>query len=306
MAIGEDDVSRRLYKLRFKNLESGDYFPETIANTQSGSYAWAADNKTVFYIKKDTVTLLGYQVWRHELGNDPSKDVLIYEEKDNRHYIAVERSKSKKFLFISSELIKEQSETRFLDASNPTGNFTVFYPRTMGLVYDIDHYKDKFYIRTNLDAPNFRLMESPLDKTSKENWKEVIAYRPDVYLGSFSLFSDHMVLTERKEGLINIRIISQKDKSEHYIKFDETAYDAFLNVNPDFNTNVLRFSYESMITPASVYDYNMDTKERQLKKQQEILGGYNKDEYATGDFVSARDGQCLYPLLQKRNAKKWK
>jgi len=291
MAIGEDNVSRRLYKLRVKNLETGEYFPETIANTQGGSYAWAADNKTVFYIKKDTVTLLGYQVWRHELGNDPSKDVLIYEEKDNRHYIAVERSKSKKFVLINSELIKEQSETRFLDASNPTGNFTVFYPRTMGLVYDIDHYKDKFYIRTNLDAPNFRLMESPLDKTSKENWKEVIAHRPDVYLGSFSLFRDHLVLTERKEGLINIRIISQKDKSEHYIKFDEPAYDAFLNVNPDFNTNVLRFSYESMITPASVYDYNMDTKERQLKKQQEILGGYNKDKYATERFfVSARDG----------------
>src|SRR5688572_29536582 len=291
MAIGEDDVSRRLYKLRFKNLETGEYFPEIISNTQGGSYAWAADNKTLFYIKKDTITLLGYQVWRHELGTNPSGDVLIYEEKDNRHYIGVERSKSKKFIFIGSELIKEQSEARFLDAFNPTGTFSVFHSRTMGLVYSVDHYNDKFYIRTDLDAPNFRLMDCPLDKTSKENWKEVIAHRPDVFLGSFSLFKDHMVISERKEGLINIRVIHQEDKSEHYIKFDEPAYDASLNINPDFNTNLLRFSYESMITPSSIYDYNMDTKEKLLRKQQEILGGYNKEEYATGRFfVPARDG----------------
>ena len=291
IAIGEDDVSRRLYTLRFKNLETGEYFPEKISNTQGGSYAWAADNKTVFYIRKDTVTLLGFQVWRHTLGTDSAKDVLIYEEKDNRHYINVARSKSRKFIFINSVLIKEQSETRFLDASNPGGTFTLFYPRTMHLVYDVDHYNDKFYIRTNLDATNFRLMECPLDKTSKESWKEVIAHRPEVYLESFTLFKDHLVLSERKEGLMNIRVINQKDNSEHYLSFDEPAYDASLNVNPDFNTNVLRFSYESMITPSSIYDYNMDTKEKQLKKQREILGGYKKEDYATERFfVPARDG----------------
>ena len=291
IAIGEDDVSRRLYKLRLKNLETDEYFPETILNTQGGAYAWAADNKTLFYIRKDTVTLLGYQVWRHTLGTDPSQDVLIFEEKDNRHYINVERSKSKKFIFINSVLIKEQSETMFLEASNPGGTFTLFHPRTMHLVYDVDHYKDKFYIRTNLDAPNFRLTECPLDKTSKENWKEVISHRPDVYLESFTLFKDHMAISERKEGLMNIRVINQKNKSEHYLGFEEPAYDASLNVNPDFNTNILRFSYESMVTPASIYDYDMDTKEKQLKKQQEILGGYNKDEYATERFfVSAKDG----------------
>lgn len=291
LAIGEDDVSRRLYKLRFKNLETGEYFPETILNTQGGSYSWAADNKTVFYIKKDIITLLGYQVWRHELGTDPSKDILIYEEKDNRHYISVSRTRSKKYILINSELSEQQSEARFLDASDPGGTFTVFYPRTMGLVYDVDHYNDKFYIRTNLDAPNFRLMECPLNKTSKENWQELIAHRPDVYLASFSLFKDHLVLSERKEGLMNLRIINQKNKAEHYIQFDEPAYDAAVNVNPDFNTTLLRFSYESMITPASIYDYNMDTKARELKKQQEIVGGYNKEEYITErSFATARDG----------------
>ncbi|MGZ8559459.1 MAG: oligopeptidase B, partial [Chitinophagaceae bacterium] len=196
LAIGEDDVSRRLYKLRFKNLETGEYFPETILNTEGGAYAWAADNKTVFYIKKDLVTLLGYQVWRHELGSDPSNDFLIYEEKDNRHYINVARTRSKKYILINSELNEQESETHFLNAADPSGTFTVFYPRTMGLLYDIDHYNDKFYIRTNLDAKNFRLMECPLDKTSKGNWKEVIAHRPDVYLASFSLFKGHLVLSE--------------------------------------------------------------------------------------------------------------
>lgn len=292
LAIGEDDISRRLYKLRFKNLQTGEYFPETIINTQGGSYAWAADNKTVFYIKKDVTTLLGYQVWRHELGNDPSKDILIYEEKDNRHYINVGKTKSKKYILINSELSEQQSEVRFLDTSTPAGTFTVFYPRTMGLVYDVAHYNDKFYIRTNLDAQNFRLMECPLDKTSKENWKEVIAHRPDVLLESFSIFKDHLVLSERKEGLMNLRIINQKDKSDHYIQFDEPAYMANINVNPDFNTNLLRFSYQSMITPASIYDYNMDTKARELKKQQEILGGYTKEEYTTErSFATARDGK---------------
>ncbi len=292
LAIGEDDVSRRLYKLRFKNLKTGDYFPETILNTQGGSYAWASDNKTVFYIKKDITTLLGYQVWRHELGTDPSKDVLIYEEKDNRHYINVGKTKSKKYILINSELSEQQSEARFLDASAPTGTFSIFYPRTMGLVYDIAHYNDKFYIRTNLDALNFRLMECPLDKTSKENWKEVIPHRSDVLLESFSIFKDHLVLSERKEGLMNLRIINQKDKSDHYIQFDEPAYRAGIDINPDFNTNLLRFSYQSMITPASIYDYNMNTKTRELKKQQEILGGYNKEEYTTErSFAIARDGK---------------
>lgn len=291
LAIGEDDVSRRLYKLRFKNLQTDEYFPETIINTQGGAYAWAADNKTIFYIKKDIVTLLGYQVWRHALGTDPSKDVLIYEEKDNRHYLNLSRTKSKKFILIGSELSEQQSENRFLDAANPTGIFTVFYPRTMGLVYDIDHYNDKFYVRTNLDAQNFRLMECPLDKTVKENWKEVISHRPDVYLASFSIFKDHLVVSERKAGLMNLRVINQKDKSEHYIQFDEPAYDAAVNINPDFNTNILRFSYQSLVTPPSIYDYNMDAKTRELKKQQEILGGYKKEDYATERiFATARDG----------------
>ena len=309
MAIGEDDVSRRLYKLRIKNLATGEFFPETITNTEGGDYAWAADNKTLFYILKDVNTLLGYQVLRHEAGTDPSKDVKVYEEKDNRHYLSLHRTKSKKFIIIYSELSEQQSEHHFLDAAHPKGEFRIFQPRTMGLVYDIDHYNDKFYIRTNLDAPNFRLMECPLDKTAKENWKEVIPHRKDVYLAGLALFKDHLVLSERREGLLNIHVIDQKDKSEHDVKFDDPAYYANLDKNPEFSTNVLRFNYTSLVTPNSVFDYNMDTKEKELKKQQEVVGGYDKSNYVSERFfATARDGakipvSVVYKKGTEKNSK---
>ncbi len=305
-AVGEDDVSRRLYKLRIKNLRTGEYLPETITNTEGGSYAWAADNKTLFYIKKDMQTLLGFQVWRHEAGTDPAADVKVYEEKDNRHYIGVGRTKSKKYIMIYSELSEQQSEQRFLDASRPTGTFTLMQPRTMGLVYNADHYNDKFYIRTNLDAENFRLMESALDKPGKENWKEVIPHRADVFLAGVMLFKDHLVVSERKEGLLQVRIIDQKDKSEHYVKFDEPAYFAGVAANPDFNTNILRFTYTSLITPNSTFDYNMDTEKKELKKQQEIVGGYDKNNYVTErSWATARDGvKVPVSIVYKKGMKK--
>ncbi len=306
VAVAEDAVSRRLYNLRFKNIATGEFFPETIVNTEGGSFAWAADNKTCFYIKKNVETLLGFQVWRHEVNTDPAKDVKVFEEKDNRHYIDIGRTKSKKYILISSELSEQQSEYLFLDAANASGTFTVFQPRTMGLVYYVDHYNDKFYVRTNLDAPNFRLMECPLDKTAKENWKEVIADRPDVYLSGLAIFKDHLVLSELKEGLTNVRIINQKNKSEHYIQFDEPAYLASVSVNPDFNSDTLRFTYTSFITPNSTYDYNMNTKEKILKKQQEVVGGYDKNNYTTERvFITARDGKKVpLSIVYKKGMKK--
>ena len=211
-----------------------------------------------------------------------------------------------KHCFIYSELSSEESEHRFLDASNPAGEFTVFQPRVMGLVYDVDHYNDKFYVRTNLDAKNFRLIECPLDKTAKENWKEVIAHRPDVFLSDITLFKDHLVVSELKEGLTGIRIINQKDKAEHYLQFDEPAYQASVGMNPDFNTNILRFNYNSMITPGSVYDYNMDSKIKELKKQNEVVGGYDKNDYVTERvFATARDGKKVpVSIVYKKGMKK--
>ncbi len=294
MILGEDDVSRRLYQLRFKDLKTGNFFPEVIYNTEGGSYTWAADNKTVFYIKKDIITLLGYQVWRHELGTDPALDDLVYEEKDNRHYISVGRSKSKKYLLIYSELSEQQSEVWFLDATNAKGNFKVFQPRTMGLVYDVNHFENKFYIRTNYQATNFRLMECPLDKTSVKNWKGVIPHRTNVFLNNISVFKNFLVLSELKEGLTQIRIINQQSKADFYMEFDEPAYLASVSLNPEFNTNNLRFNYTSFVTPNSVYDYNMNNKTKELKKQTEVVGGYKKDDYVSERiFATATDGSKI-------------
>ncbi|MDJ1499961.1 S9 family peptidase [Xanthocytophaga agilis] len=292
IAFGEDTVSRRNYILRVKNLKTGEIYPDAIPNTEGGSYAWAADNKTLFYIIRHQQTLLGYQVWRHVLGTDPKTDVKVYEEKDDQFYMGLYRMKSKKYIAIACDHNGVSTEYRLLDASKPTGEFTVFLTREHGHEYNIEHYKDKFYVRTNWQAENFRLMEVPEGKTAdKSAWKEVIPHRADVYLDGLEVFVNHLVLQERKEGLINIRVINQKSKAEHYINFGEPAYTAYTSTNPDFNTDVLRYGYTSMTTPPSTFDYNMDTKEAKLMKQQEVVGGYNKEEYVTERvYATARDG----------------
>ncbi|AUD04612.1 S9 family peptidase [Spirosoma pollinicola] len=307
--FGEDTVSRRLYTLRVKNLKTGKLYPEAIPNTEAGSFAWATDNKTLFYIKKDPQTLLGYQVYRHVLGSDPKADVLVYEEKDNQFYMGLGRSKSKKYITIGSDHNGVATEYRLLEASKPLGEFVTFLPRQKGHEYDIVHYKDKFYIRTNWKAENFRLMEvpdnysssSPKTKggeamTDRNAWKEVIAHRPDVYLENMDVFANHLVLGERQAGLTKIRVIKQQRsgdpaKADEYLNFGEPAYVAGIGYNPDFNTNVLRYSYSSLTTPSSTFDYNMDTKEKTLKKQQEVLGGFDKNNYVSERFyATARDG----------------
>ncbi|QJW88098.1 S9 family peptidase [Spirosoma taeanense] len=290
--FAEDTVSRRLYTLRIKNLKTGKVYPETITNTEAGNFAWAADNKTLFYIKKDPQTLLGYQVYRHVLGTDPKQDVLVYEEKDNQFYMGLGRTKSKKFITIGVDHNGVATEYRLLNASQPTGQFTVFLPREKGHEYDIVHYKDKFYVRTNWQAENFRLMEVPEGKTADRSaWKEVIPHRPDVYLANLDVFTNHLVLGERKAGLTSIRVINQKTKTDEYLDFGEPAYVAAIGFNPEFNTNVLRFNYASLTTPNSTYDYNMDTKVKTLKKEQEVLDGFDKNNYVSERiYATARDG----------------
>lgn len=297
-AFGEDTVSRRLYTLRIKNLKTGEIYSESIPNTEGGSYAWAADNKTLFYIRKDLKTLLGYQVYRHVLGTDPKQDVLVYEEKDNQFYMGLYRMKSKKYVAIVSDHNGVTTEYRLLEASQPTAEFRVFYPRERGHEYDLVHFGNKFYVRTNYKAQNFRLMEAPdvfastkSGASDRTAWKEVIAHRPDVFLQSVEAFVGHLVLGERKAGLTNIRVIDQKTKKEHYLDFGEPAYVAGISYNPEFNTNVLRFGYASLTTPSSTFDYNMDTREKTLLKQQEVLGGFNKDNYVSERvYATARDG----------------
>jgi oligopeptidase B len=304
IAYGVDTVSRRLYTLYFMDLTTGKIFDEQIPNS-SGRAAWANDNKTVFYMLKDTTTLRSYKVMKHVLGTPVAEDQEIYVEKDETFGTAVYKTKSKKYLIISSSQTLS-SEYRFLDADNPDGQFQIIQPREKDHEYDVDHFKDKFYITTNWNAKNFKLMETPVGKTTKENWKEVIPHREDVYLQGIEIFKDHLVVGERKNGLRQIRVIKWGDKSDYYLDFDEEAYTSYISSNPEFDTNVLRFSYTSLTTPNSIYDFNMDTKEKVLLKQDEVVGEFDQNSYVTErHHATARDGTKIpISLVYKKGMKK--
>jgi oligopeptidase B len=308
MAFGVDTVSRRNYTLKFKDLKTGKLLKDQIKNTEGGSYAWATDNKTIFYMVRDPQTLLASKAYRHVLGTDPKTDVLVYTEKDPQFYTGIGRTKSKKYIISVSDHNGISSEYRLLDASNPTGEFVTFFPRKHGLQYYIEHFGSKFYIRTNADgASNFKLMEVEEGKTADmKSWKEVIPHRADTYLDGIEVFKNHLVLQERSKALLHLRIINQTDKKEHYVKFDEAAYDAGVGANPDFETNILRFSYTSLTTPGSTFDYNMDTKVEKLMKEQEVLGEFDKDNYVTERlFATARDGvKVPISIVYKKGFKK--
>ena len=290
LAFAEDTLSRRIYTIKFKNLETGEILDETIENTTGGG-AWANDNQTFFYTSKNKVSLLSEKVYRHALGTKQEKDALVYHEKDPSFYIGVYKSKSDDFIIIwnSSTLV---SDYHILSADNPTGDFQQFIPRDeRAHEYSIAHFENKWYVVTNRDATNFKLMETPMNATAESNWKEVIPHRKDVLLEGIELFNEYMVVDERKNGLTNLRIINQKTQDEHYLDFGEPAYNAYISVNAEFNTQTLRFGYTSMTTPNSTFDYNMETKEKTLMKQQEVVGGHNPEDYITERvWATVRDG----------------
>jgi oligopeptidase B len=304
LTYSTDTVSRRLYTMRFKNLKTGKLYPEKIVNVE-GAGVWAADNKTVFYAKKDVTTLLPYQIYRHTLGTDPKQDVLVYEEKDNTFGTHIGRSKSKKYLFITlhSSL---SSEMRYLDATKPMGEFKVFLPREADHLYDVEDANGQFYVHTNWQAPNFRIMSTPLTNTAKTVWKDVIPTRAEVFIDQMELFKDYLVLNERKDGLLQVRVIKWQDKKDEYLKFSEVAYTATIGVNPEFDTQKLRFNYTSFTTPTSTFDYNMATHQQTLLKEQPVLGGFNKNNYTEErTFVKARDGKMIpVSIVYKKGFKK--
>lgn len=308
LAYSIDTISRRNYTLYFKNLQTGELYPETIENTEGGAYAWAADNQTIFYLQRDPQTLLASKVYRHKLGTLASEDILVYTEEDPQFYMGLGRMKSKKYIVSVSDHNGVSTEYRLLEASNPDGEFKAFYPRQHGLQYSIEHFEDKFYIRTNTgNATNFKLMEvSENESYDIKNWKEVIAHREDTYLEGIDVFRHHLVLTERCNALINLRVIDQRTQKEHYLNFGEPAYDAGVGYNPNFDTDLLRFHYTSLTTPSSVFDYNMDTQEKTLMKEQEVLGVFNKEDYQTERlFATARDGvQVPISIVYKKGFKK--
>ncbi len=291
LAFGVDTLSRRMYTLQVKNLETGENLPVKVANT-SGGYAWANDNKTIFYTLKDETTLRPFKVMKMNAFSLSNEAEEIFTETDETFYTGVYKTKSEKYIVISSGSTLS-NEYRFADADNPD-HFQIFQSRERELEYGIAHFKDKFLVITNLDAKNFRLMETPVDKTSKEHWQEVIPHREDVYLEEIEVFDDYLVVNERKDGLANLRVMEWQTGNEHYIDFGEEAYVAGIHVNPEFDSKLLRFSYSSLTTPYSIFDYDMDTRGRELKKQQEVVGDFSPEDYeAKRLYAPSRDGKKI-------------
>ncbi|WP_372918824.1 S9 family peptidase [Salegentibacter sp.] len=291
VAFGVDTVSRRKYTIQVKNLETGEILSDKIENTTGGS-TWAADNKTLFYTKKDDQTLRSYRIYKHVLGTDSSEDELVFEEEDETFNTYVYKSKSREYIIIGSSSTLT-TEYRILKADDPAGEFKVIQDRERGLEYSIAHFGDHFYVLTNMDdATNFKLMKTPVDATSKENWTDVIPHREDVLLEDIDIFKEYLVVSERNNGLNKIKVMRWDDEEEYYIPFDNETYTAYTSINPSFNTDVLRYTYNSLTTPTSVIDFNMATREKTVLKEQEVLGGnFDKNNYTSERiWATAADG----------------
>jgi oligopeptidase B len=302
VALVIDTVGRNFYTVKFKEIASGKMLSDKIPNTRGG-YTWTNDNKSILYAVPDEVTLRNYLIKRHVLGAPISYDQLIYEEKDQTLSVWITKTKSKKYFIISSGRT-DANFSQYLSADTP-GKPVIIQPLQDNVEYSVDHaHGNNFYIYTNLDAVNYRLVETPINTPGNANWKDVVAHREDVYLQGVDYFKDYLALEEMKAGLASIRLIKTSDNTEHSIEFEEPAYYAGIGNNPEFNTNIIRFNYQSMTTPNSTYDYNMDTRERELKKEQEVLGGFDKTQYATERImVKARDGkQVPLSIVYRKDA----
>lgn len=287
LAYGVDTVSRRLYTIRVRDLHTGNDLDIRIENT-SGYAPWSADGAFLFYTLKDAQTLRSCQVWRFNLHEGSS--ALCYTEEDETFVCGVGKSKSERYLMISCHSTLT-SEFLILDADQPKGDFRVFAERTRGIEYSVAHFENRFYVLSNWEAQNFRLMECPETQTERNFWKEVIPHREDTLLEGIELFRHFMVLDERHKGLTRLRIIEHGSGEEHYLNFGEETYSAGISVNPEYDTDLLRFGYTSMTTPSSTYDYHMRTREKTLLKQQEVLGDFDPEGYhAERLYMKARDG----------------
>lgn len=287
VAFGQDTLSRRIYTIQVKNLKTGELLNDKLENTTGGS-VWAADNQTLFYTRKDE-TLRAYQIWKHKLGTPQSEDILVFEEKDDTFDAFVYKTKSRKYIIIGSSSTLSD-EYRFIQAQEPNADFKILQKRERNLEYSIEHYGDDFYILTNKDgATNFKLMKTPVGKTNQENWVDVIPHREEVFLENFEIFKDYLVMDERFNGLTQIKIKPWNGKS-YLLPFPEEVYTAYIAQNLDFDTDVLRYGYTSLTTPNSIIDFNMTDKTFDIKKEQPVLGGFNKDHYVSQRiWVMSRD-----------------
>ncbi|MFI1771318.1 S9 family peptidase [Thalassobellus citreus] len=304
-AFSVDVVSRRQYTLQVKNLITGEVYEDKVLNT-TGSATWANDNKTLFYAMKDEVTLRSHKIFKHKLHTSSKEDIEVYYESDETFNTFVYKTKSKKYIVIGSSSTLS-SEYQILNADTPDDKFKLFQERTKDLEYNIAHYNDSFYIITNKDgATNFKLLKTKEDATEKKHWQEVLPHRKDVLLEDIEIFKDYLVVNERENGLNKLRIISWNGNEDYYLPFNSETYTAYLGNNPDFNSEVLRYGFNSLTSPSSVIDYNFKTKAREKKKEQEVLGGtFNKENYESKRvWATARDGvKVPISLVYKKGIK---
>ncbi len=305
-AFSEDTLGRRIYTILVKNLETGEFYEDKIENT-TGKSVWANDNEHFFYIRKDE-TLRAYQIFRHKIGTKQEEDVLIFHEEDETFDVNVFKTKSLEYIFIaSSSTISD--EHWFIPSNNVNAEWRVIQKREADLEYAVEHYENDFYIITNEgDATNFKIVKTPVEKPSKENWVDVITHKKDTLLEGFEIFKNYFVLEERTEGLLQLKIINNGDQSSYYLPFNEPTYSAYVGINLDFDTEVLRYGYTSLTQPSSTLEYNMRTKETKLLKQQEVLGGtFDSSNYISERiWAPSRDGKVKVPisLVYHKNTKK--
>ena len=303
LAYSVDTSGAEQYTLFFLDLTTFQLYPERITETYF-SLAWGNDNRTVFYTKVDA-TNRPFQLFRHTLGFTVESDVLIHYEQDDAYFLDVSKTRSEAYILMNLNS-KVTSEIHYLDANNCSSSFQVIHPRTSGMEYKVEHHTDDFYIVTNDEAINFKLIKAPVASPSKQNWQTIIHHRDDVMLSGVSAFAEHLVIYERQAGLPIARVQKLFTGEEYHITFPEPTYAIWEGNNPEFNTTTLRFKYTSLITPDSVFDYNMETDQRQLKKETEVLGGYDRTQYTSERIVAtAKDGsQIPISIVYKQGMQK--
>ena len=306
VAFGLDTIGRRQYTLHIKDLKTNTIFEDKVSNTTGGS-TWANDNETLFYTHKNETTLRSEAIFKHKLGTNTSDDKLVYKEIDDTFEVGVYKTKSKKYLVIFSYSTLT-TEFQILNANTPDADFKIFQPRTIGLEYSISHFGNSFYVLSNADgAQNFKLSKTSEDQTEKQFWKDIIPHRPVVLLEDIDIFKDFLVISERKNGLNQIKIERWDGKDSYYLPFDSETYTAYTTSNIDFDTNVLRYGYQSMTTPSSVIDFNMATKQKTIQKEQKVLGDtFKKENYVSERlWATASDGTKIpISLVRHKNTPK--
>lgn len=303
LAYAIDTNGSERYTLYFLDLKSFKLFPESIPDTYY-SLTWANDNQTVFYTLIDEANR-PFKLFRHRVGTSKTQDKEIYHEPDDSYFLSVGKTRSDAYILMTLGS-QVTSEVYYLDANNPIGTFQIVHPRIQGIEYEVDHHSDYFYIVTNDGAINFKLMKALVSSPSRENWEIVIPHREDVMLSGISVFANYLVIYERKNGLPCATVRKLQTQEEHNITFPEPTYAFFEGINPEFNTNILRFSYTSLITPPSVFDYDMESNTRELKKETEVLGGYDKTQYVSEmQIVLAKDNAKIpVSIVYKQGTKK--